>query len=463
MRNSRELSVIVLAAGLGTRMKSSVSKVLHKLNRRYMIDYVLDTVQKLKPDNTVIVAGRHNIKELKEIFPTCTVALQSRPLGTAHAVISGVKKIGNFQGDILVLNGDTPLVTPDTIRAFITRHRRAGNHLSIISFIAQNPTGYGRIIRDKRNRPLLIREERNATDAERAIREVNSGVYLFSKETVSLLKRIKKNPLKGEYYLTDILEIANKSGYRCGVYPIGQEEEFLGINTKDELLQAQRRLRLRVVRYWLDRDVSFIDEERVYISPDAVIGAGTTLYPDVVIEGNSRIGENCVIYPNVRITDSQIGDSVLIKDSTVVESSVIGSDVVVGPFARIRPGTEIKKSARIGNFVEIKASVIGEGTKAQHLSYIGDAEVGENVNVGAGTITCNYDGERKHKTIIDKEVFIGSDSQLIAPVRVGRGAYIGAGSTITDDVPAYSLALSRVRQRNIKGWVKRRKKKKKRC
>ena len=460
MRNSKELSVIVLAAGLGTRMKSSISKVLHKLNGRFMINYVLDTVLKLKPDSIVIVAGRHNIKALKGIFPTYTFALQSRPLGTAHAVISGVKKISNFQGNILVLNGDTPLVTPDTIRAFITRHRRAGNHLSIISFIAQNPTGYGRIIRDKRNRPLLIREERNATDAERSIREVNSGVYLFSKETISLLKRIKKNPIKGEYYLTDILEIANKSGYRCGVYSIGQEEEFLGINTKDELLQVQRRLRLRVVRHWLDRDVSFIDEERVYISPDAVIGAGTTLYPGVFIEGNSQIGKNCVIYPNVRIIDSQIGDSVLIKDSTVVESSIIGSDVVVGPFARIRPGTEIKKSARIGNFVEIKASVIGEGTKAQHLSYIGDAEVGDNVNVGAGTITCNYDGVRKHKTIIDKEVFIGSDSQLIAPVRVGMGAYIGAGSTITDDVPAYSLAISRVRQRNIKGWVKRRKKKK---
>ena len=463
MKPSRELLVLVLAAGLGTRMKSSISKVLHKLNGKPMISHVLETTDKLKPAKTLIVAGRHNMRELKEMFPDHEIALQGNPLGTAHAVLCGVKRLNDFKGDLLVLNGDTPLITAETIKGFISRHRRARNHLSIISFMASDPTGYGRIIRDRRKTPILIREEKDASPSEREIREVNSGVYLIKGDALGLLKRIKKNPLKGEYYLTDILELAHLKGYRCGVYPLGVEEEFLGINTKEELLRAQRLLRQRIVMKWVERDVAFIDEERVYISADAVIGPGTTIYPGVHIEGKTSIGKGCVIYPNVRIADSQIGDGVQLKDSSVIESALIDSDVVVGPFARVRPGSVIKKSARIGNFVEIKASVIGEGTKAQHLSYIGDAEVGEDVNVGAGTITCNYDGEKKHKTIIEKGVFIGSDTQFVAPVRIGRCSYIGAGSTITEDVPEFSLALSRVRQKNLKNWVKKRKKTRKGC
>ncbi len=458
----KRLSCVILAAGLGTRMKSSISKVLHRLNGIPMLEYIVRVVDTLGAHRTVVVAGRHNIDALKDSLKDRVVefAIQPTPLGTAHALLSGTRRLSGVDGDILVLNGDTPLITTKTLKSFVTKHRRARNDLSIISFITEQPYGYGRIVRDSRRRPIRIIEEKNATEQERLIKEVNSGVYLLNTRVLPLLRRIKKDSIKAEYYLTDLLELASQKGYRCGVYPLGDEEEFLGINTKEELMKAQRILRVRMVRYWLARDVSFMDENSVYIHPDVRIGSGCLIYPNVHIEGMTTLGKGCVIYPNVRITDSTIGDNVVIKDNTVIESAAIESNVIIGPFARLRPETLLRSQSRIGNFVEIKASEIGKGTKAQHLSYIGDAVVGENVNIGAGTITCNYDGVKKHKTLIEDNVFIGSDTQLVAPVRVGKGAYVGAGSTITEDVPEDALALTRVRQSNIKGWVKKRKKRK---
>ncbi|NOY39859.1 MAG: UDP-N-acetylglucosamine diphosphorylase/glucosamine-1-phosphate N-acetyltransferase [Nitrospirae bacterium] len=458
----KALACVVLAAGQGTRMRSTIPKVLHRLNGIPMIHYVLRAVAGLGPVRVIVVAGRDNERVLKEALKSEDVqfALQKAPLGTAHALMSAGKALRGFQGDILVLNGDTPLVSTMTLKKFITRHRRARKSLSLLSFIAEDPTGYGRILRGRSGTPLGIREEKDATEEERAINEVNSGIYLFKPRTLTLLRKIGLNSKKGEYYLTDILEIASQKGLGCGVYCSGDEREFMGINTVEELLRAQRILREKTVRYWLERDVSFMDETAVYIHPDVVIGEGTHIYPNVYLEGKTSIGSGCVIYPDVRITDSTVGDEVTIKDSSVIESAEIQGNTIIGPFARLRPGTMIMKDARIGNFVEVKASTIGEGAKAQHLSYIGDADVGKKVNIGAGTITCNYDGVKKHRTVIEEGVFIGSDTQLVAPVKVEKGAYVGAGSTITRDVPSGALAISRSPERHIRGWANKRKKKK---
>ncbi len=455
----RSLSAVILAAGMGTRMRSSVPKVLHRVNGIPMLRYVVQTVQELSPERVVVVVGKKTEAQIKDALKDVDVrfALQQEPLGTADALLSAKKALWGFRGDLLILNGDTPLITSDTLREFIKRHRRAKNILSILSFSAANPTGYGRVIRNSGGMPLMIKEEKDLSPEEKEINEVNSGVYMMDKELLRLVSQIKINPEKGEYYLTDILELSVKRGKKAGVFKIGLEEEFHGINTKEQLRRAEEILRERIIRYWTDRDVMFMNPSATYIHPTVKIGPDTFIYPNTFLEGSTVIGSHCTIYPNVRIKDSTIGNNVEIKDSSVLEDVQVEDNTVVGPFARLRPGAVIKEGARVGNFVEVKASVIGRGSKAQHLSYIGDAVVGSSVNIGAGTITCNYDGKRKHKTIIEDNVFIGSDTQLVAPVKVQRGAFIGAGSTITKDVPPESLALSRVQQTNIKGWVKRKK------
>jgi len=453
-----KFAVVILAAGLGTRMHSSIPKVLHKLNGYPMLYYVINSIKLLNPDIIIIVCGTHNNEKIKKEFSNNNIifAIQANPLGTADALLSSEEHLKEFEGNILVLNGDTPLIKSGTLKSFLEKHKKDENHLSVISFYTENPTGYGRIIRDSSKRPVMIKEEGDVNDQERQIKEVNSGVYLIKTEIFSLIKKINKNEKKGEYYLTDILKLAYKQGLRCEVYPIGNKEEFIGINTKEELLKAQRLMRLRTVMYWIHKDVGIMDEERVYIDTEVEIGEGSYLYPEVFIEGKTKIGKNCIIYPNVRIINCEIGEGVVIRENSSLESAMIEDGVSIGPFARIRPKSIIKKGAKIGNFVEVKASIIGEFTKVLHLSYIGDAEIGNNVNIGAGTITCNYDGKNKHKTIIEDKAFIGSDTQLIAPVCVKKGAFIGAGSTITKDVPEKALAISRVKQKNIEGWVKKR-------
>ncbi len=452
------LHCVVLAAGLGTRMRSGISKVLHPLNGRPMLQWVLSCLAPLRPRRVIVVANRSNLEPLRRSVSAEAIefVVQRKPLGTAHAVITATRHLGEFQGDLMILNGDTPLLRSDTLRAFLRRHRRASNNLSIISFVPEDPTGYGRVLRDAYGRPVEIREERDLSDDERAVREVNSGVYLMDERVIPLLKRIKKNPDKGEYYLTDILSLAEKRGLKVGVYTIGEPSEFIGINTKEELLRAQRILRLRKVRELVEADVHVMDEERVYASEESSVGEGTLLYPDVYIEGTTTIGRNCVIHQNVKLVDCVIGDNVVIRENSTLEGASVEEGATVGPFARLRPGTEVKRGARVGNFVEVKNSTVGPDTKALHLSYLGDAEIGSKVNIGAGTITCNYDGIKKYRTIIEDGVFVGSDTQLVAPVRIRKGAYIGAGSTITKDVPEGALALSRCEQRVIKGWVKKR-------
>lgn len=454
-----KLSTVILAAGLGTRMKSTTPKVLHKIYGKPIIQYVADSVKPLKAEHTIIVVGPESsgIRNVLEGYPV-TFAVQKEAKGTGDALKTAVKKIDGFGSDpdntLLVLSGDTPLISTATIKNFMKLHRTRKEDVSIISFIAEGPHAYGRIVREGSSVKAIV-ENKDANEEQKRIKEVNSGIYLLRSHAVDLLKEIKINKAKGEYYLTDIVDIAVNKGYRVNAHILGNETELTGINTRKDLCMAGLYLRDAIVSEWMDKGVSFLDSSSVFVHPHAKIGLDTVIYPNVFIEGNSVIGNSCVIYPNTRIVNSSIGHNAVIKDSTVIESSIIKNNAQVGPFAHIRPDSVIGSSAKIGNFVEIKKSVIGKGTKASHLSYLGDAEIGENVNIGAGTITCNYDGKKKHKTIIEDNVFIGSDTQLVAPVSVGKGAYVGAGSTITKDVPSMSLGISRAEQRNLEKWALR--------
>jgi bifunctional UDP-N-acetylglucosamine pyrophosphorylase / glucosamine-1-phosphate N-acetyltransferase len=448
---------VVLAAGLGKRMNSDLPKVLHRICGVPMLQSVLNSVRKLNPEKVVVVAGEHigMIKGNVE-FPGVMFATQPRARGTGDAVRCALPVIGDFDGDILILNGDTPLVRTDTIKKFLRLHRRDGNAISVVSFEASDPSAYGRIVRNTSGRIEAIVEEKDADRRQKEIREVNSGLYAVRRDALPLLGEIKLNRVKGEYYLTDIVSAALGRNMKTSAYLIGAEEEFMGVNTKEQLRMASDAMKRRIIAGWAKKGVDFIDPGSVFIHCDASIGRDTVIYPNVHIEGRTKIGKNSTVYPNVRILDSVIGREVLIKDSTLIENARVGDRASIGPFAHVRPGSQIGREAKVGNFVELKKTVLGAKSKASHLSYLGDAKIGSGVNIGAGTITCNYDGERKHATRIGDGVFVGSDSQLVAPVSVGRGAYVAAGSTITQDVPAGSLAISRTGQKNIRGWVRKR-------
>ncbi len=454
-----KISAVVLAAGLGTRMKSNIPKVLHKILGRPMLQYVIDTIKSIKPEKLIIIAGK-NINAIKEAISRhndIIYAKQIEPKGTGHAALKALPQLKGFKGTVLITNGDTPLITRSTVLNFIALHKKRKNQVSVLSFESKEPSSYGRILRDNNGRVISIVEQRDASEEQKKIKEVNSGIYAIEDNALHLLKKIPLNKSKGEYYLTDIIEIAKNNGFRTDAICIGFEDELTGVNTQEELNLAATTMRYRIIKKFLESGITFFDTNSVYISSDVQIGHGTIIYPNVIIEGYTTLGEGCVIYPNVRIINSEIGDRAIIKDSTLIEGSVIKSNATIGPFAHIRPGSVICENAKIGNFVEVKKSIIGQSTKASHLSYLGDAKIGNNVNIGAGTITCNYDGKNKYITTIEDNVFIGSDTQLVAPVTVGKGAFVGAGSTITVNVPPDSLALSRVEQKNIEGWaIKRR-------
>ncbi len=448
------LNVIILAAGLGTRMKSDIPKVLHPLCGIPMIQYVVETAKKLGSEEIVTVINKNHELVRDFLKDKTSIAIQKKALGTADALRAGIRAIKKL-APTLIINGDTPLVREETLKRFIKRHKKEQGSISILSFIAEDPSSYGRIIRDKAGDVIAIREQIDATPEEKKIKEVNSGIYIIEPEALGLLKLIKKNINKGEYFLTDIVSIGVRKGLKIRAYPVAEEEDLLGINTRKDLSIASAIMRKRINEGFMLEGVTLINPDHTYIEKDVRIGRDTVIYPGAQIEGKSVIGDKCIIYQNVRISNSIIGNLVVIKESSAIEDSVIQDGSQIGPFAHLRPGTRIEKNVKIGNFVEVKKSSIGEGTKAMHLTYIGDAEIGRNVNVGAGTITCNYDGLKKYKTLIEDNVFIGSDTQLVAPVKVCRGAYIGAGSTITKDVPEDSLALSRTPQRHIPEWAKK--------
>lgn len=448
------IACVILAAGLGKRMNSSLPKVLHKICGMPMLQHVINAAQMLRPKKNIVVVGQHS-ERIKKELPDSRLSFvrQKEPKGTGDALRSAASPIRGFNGTVLVLNGDTPLVTAKTLKKFLACRAKNKDALSVLSFIAEDPSAYGRILRDNSGKALGIVEDKDASNSHRQIKEVNSGFYAINPACMDLLKKIRVNKAKGEYYLTDLLGIAADSNLKTGVYCIGSEEELMGINNRRDLLKAEQFMQAKIINNLVDKGVNFIDTASVHIQSEVKIGQDTLIYPNVYLEGPTKLGSGCTIYPNVRIMNSNIGDNVAIKDSSVIEDSEIQHKAQVGPFAHIRPGSIIGSDAKIGNFVEIKKAVIGDRTKASHLSYIGDALVGKDVNIGAGTITCNYDGQEKHKTVIAEKVFIGSDTQLVAPVKIGRGAYVGAGSTITRDVPPGALAISRVRQENIEGWA----------
>lgn len=445
------LSVVVLAAGLGTRMKSSIPKVLHEALGMPMLQHTLDAVKQLKPDSTIVVVG-NGAEAVKECVKGdgLTFVLQKQLLGTGNALLTAKKKLK--KGTVLVLNGDCPLITGQTLKRLLANHRRGRNELSFLSFIDDSMSGYGRVFRDGKGRVTGIVEDKHATPEERLkFTELNGGVYVMETDVLNHLGKIKKNRASGEYYLTDIVDIVARSGGRLNAYHCPQEE-IRGVNSRKELYEITEILKRRVVVKWMDKGVTFIDPDTSNVHVSVSIGRDTVIYPNTYLEGNTRIGKECVIYPGSRICDSMIGDGVTIKDSTLIEESRIRKGASVGPFAHLRPGSDIGSKAKIGNFVEVKKSNIGKGTKASHLSYIGDADIGTNVNIGAGTITCNYDGKKKYRTEIGPGVFIGSDSQLVAPVKIGKDAYVAAGATVTKDVPSGGLAISRIKQKNLENW-----------
>ncbi|MDQ3282025.1 MAG: bifunctional UDP-N-acetylglucosamine diphosphorylase/glucosamine-1-phosphate N-acetyltransferase GlmU [Acidobacteriota bacterium] len=458
---NQNLEVIILAAGLGTRMKSSTIKILHRAAGRPIIDYVLDLASDLCPTPPVMVIGYQRQAVQKSVGSRARYAVQEQQLGTGHAVLQAapiLEQGGVENKRILILSGDVPLTRPETLRRLLEEHEREGNALTLLSMQLEEPAMYGRIVRDENNAVTRIVEAKDASEEEKKIREVNAGIYIFNGEHLfNNLRNLSPENAQKEYYLTDLLAVIRNAGHRVGAVVANDPVEALGVNSRSELARVESEIQRRVVDNLMKEGVTFRNPDTVVIDSTVSIGCDTVVYPFVTLEGTTRIGEGCVIEPGVHLVNVTVGDDVHLKTGTVAEDAIIEDEAAVGPYAHLRPGTQLGRRVKVGNFVETKKAVFGEGAKASHLSYIGDAEVGADVNIGAGTITCNYDGVNKHKTVLEDGVFIGSDTQLVAPVRVGRGAYVGAGSTITKDVPPEALALSRTAQRNIEGWAARKK------
>jgi len=453
------LAVIVLAAGEGTRMKSSRPKVLHAICGKPMIDFVLKSTAALNPDRTIVVVG-HKADEVMRAVGGVEFANQAEQLGTGHAVLTAADLLADFDGTVLVVSGDTPLVRASTLSDLVGIHNSSKAAASILTAVLKNPTGYGRIIRSLDGAVSAIVEEKDATAAQKKIVETNSGIYCFDKKKLfDALSQVKADNKQKEYYLTDVIEILNNRGEKVMASTANNSDEIMGVNSHVQLAEADKAMRRVINEEFMLSGVTLIDPDMTFISPDAKIGRDTVIYPMTFIEGKTSIGEGCAIGPSCRLIDSSIGNDVTVENSIVRESTVEdGADL--GPFCHIRPGTLVKSGAKVGGFVEIKNSEVGTGSKVPHLSYIGDAQIGDYVNIGAGTITCNYDGANKYKTVIEDGAFIGSDTMLVAPVKIGEGAFTGAGSVISKDVPADGLAIERAEQKVIDNWAKKRRKKK---
>lgn len=455
-----DIHVVVLAAGKGTRMKSALPKVLHVAGGRSLIDHALRTATTLSPASIVVIVGHEAgmLKDALREWPGLTFAVQEPQLGTGHALLQAEPALRGAQGTLVLLSGDVPLLRADTLATLVRVHQSRGAAATVLTADVPAPDGYGRIVRDG-DRIGAIVEHRDASPAQREIREINSGVYAFAIAPLfGALREIGSANAQGEYYLPDLVKIYRARGLGVETVRLEDPREILGVNGRKELADVASILKSAKNDELMAAGVTLVDPATAFIGPDVTIGPDTVVQPGVYLEGSTRIGTGCVIHSGVRLVNSIVDDGAIINNFCLIIDSHVSRGAIVGPFAHLRPQSHVGEDAHVGNFVELKKTSLGRGSKANHLSYLGDATIGEKVNIGAGTITCNYDGRTKHPTVIEDGAFVGSDTQLIAPVRVGKRAYVAAGSSITHDVPDDALAISRGRQINKADWAAKKRK-----
>lgn len=455
------LACVILAAGKGKRLNSSISKVCHLVGGEPMLLHVLSVAEAVGALPVVVVVG-HNGDQIENLISgrNVKIAWQKELLGTGDAVRQALPELLKSKAvDVLVMAGDTPLLKPSTIEALILNHSREKPSISILTCEIANPKGYGRVVRDEKGYIKSIIEEADASEKEKKIKEINTGVYLFNlSDLVDGLEHLDRKNAQGEYYLPKIIDYCLAKGKRVEAVKTEEPDEIVGVNSRAELAQANKLFYKRKALELMNEGVTIIDPEAVYIENRVTVGRDTIIYPFTFLKSGTVIGANCYIGPGTDVANSNIGDGCRVSYS-IIEGSTIEEEVSIGPYARVRPGCLVRKRARLGSFVEIKKTEVGEDSKIPHLNYMGDAIIGKRVNIGAGSITCNFDGEKKHKTIVEDDAFIGSDTMFVAPVQIGKGAWTGAGSVLTDDVPDESLGIARPRQKTKIGWVKKKKRK----
>ena len=451
-----ELTAVILAAGKGTRMKSSLPKVLHKVGGKPMLQHVLDAAKQAGAGESVVVIGFGSESVQQAVGSQAAFVVQAEQLGTGHAVMQTRESLAGRQGTLLVLCGDTPLLTGEVLTKLHSQHKEQAAKATVLTAQMPDPSGYGRVVRGQDGQVLKIVEQKDATPEELAIREINTGIYCFEAvELFAALDGITPNNNQGEYYLTDVIGILTQQGDRVWAVTAEDYRDTMGINSRVQLAEAEGILRLRKLNELMESGVTIMDPASTFVEQAVSVAPDTVLYPFTWLQGNTKIGSGCEIGPNTRIENTEIGEDSTLS-FTYAHDCRIGKGVTVGPYVHLRPGTYLADGVKVGNFVEIKNSIVGAGSKVPHLSYIGDTDMGAGVNIGSGTITVNYDGKNKYRTTIEDDAFIGCNTNLVAPVTIGKGAYVGAGSTITKDVPEDSLGVARAKQSNIAGWAKKR-------
>lgn len=452
-----DLLAVILAAGKGTRMKSALPKVLHKVGGKPMVEHVLDAAKNAGSSRNIVVIGFGAEKVQEELGDKAEFVVQAEQLGTGHAVQQTAGLLADYNGTVIVLCGDTPLLEGKMLAKLYTEHQQKGAKATVLTALMPDPTGYGRVIRDGSGQVVKIVEQKDASPLELKVNEVNTGIYCFERAALfEALSGINCANNQGEYYLTDVIGIL--AGQQENVWAVAADDyqQTLGINARVQLAEAEKIIRKRKLKELMEAGVTIMDPDTTFVDAEVVVGSDTILYPFTWLEGSTIIGSNCEIGPNSRLQNTKVGDNALLHFSYAHDCQV-GNNTNIGPYVHLRPNTVLTDGVKVGNFVEVKNSVVGKGSKIPHLSYIGDTDMGERVNIGSGTITVNYDGKLKHRTVIEDDSFIGCNTNLVAPVKVGSGAYVAAGSTITKDVPSDALGVARARQNNIDGWVKKRK------
>ncbi len=450
-----KLAAIILAAGKGTRMKSKLPKVLHQVGGKAMLQHVLDVADAISCTKKVVVVGHE--AELVEamVGSQADIAMQKEQLGTGHAVMQAQANLQDFDGTTMIICGDTPLLEATELEKFYQEHLKTGAVASVLSAVMANPFGYGRIVRDENNNVVAIVEEKDATAEQKAIKEINTGIYCVdNKALFEVLQTLTCDNAQGEYYLTDVLAKLHVQGKKVAGVITEDSDMIMGINSRKQLAEAESIMRIRILDKLMDAGVTIMDPASTFVEKTVVVAPDTVIYPYTWLEGNTTIGEDCQIGPNVRLTNVKVGNNTNLQ-FVYGHDCKVGNGVTVGPYVHLRPDTVISDNVKIGNFVEVKNSNIGEGSKLPHLTYIGDSDIGSGVNIGCGCISVNYDGKNKYRTVVKDNAFIGCNTNLVAPVTVEKGAYVGAGSTITKDVPENALGIARAKQKNLEDWVKK--------